>query len=65
MGSGEGSLAAYGAKNCSQESFKLVWRCHQVLLGFLANGHLPQSHLSLMMSDNEMAPGAIHIPPGI
>ena len=30
-------LAVHGAMCCSQKSFKLVWRCHQFLSGFLAN----------------------------
>ena len=38
---------------CGQKNFQLVRRCHQVLSGFLAKGHLPrvsrQSHRSLMM----------------
>jgi hypothetical protein len=25
---------------CGQRSFKLVWRCHQLLSGFLTKGHL-------------------------
>ena len=36
-----------------QKSFKLMWRCHQLLSGFLAKGHLPrvtrQSRQSLMI----------------
>ena len=38
---------------CGQKNFQLVWRCHQLLSGFLAKGHLPrvshQSHQSLMI----------------
>ena len=37
----------------AKKSFKLVWRCHQLLSGFLAKGHLPrvsrQSRWSLMI----------------
>jgi hypothetical protein len=33
----------------SQKGFKLVWRCHQILSGFLANDHFPQSHVSQLM----------------
>ena len=37
----------------AKKSFKLVWRCHQVLSGFLAKSHLPrvscQSRRSLMI----------------
>ena len=43
----------HGAMGCSQKSFKLVWRCHQLLSGFLAKGHYPrvsrQSRRSLMI----------------
>jgi hypothetical protein len=43
----------HGAMGCDQKSFKLVWWCHQVLSGFLANGYLPrvsrQSRRSLMI----------------
>ena len=47
-----------------------MWRCHQLLSGFLANGHLPrvspQSRLSASdKGDNEIIPGAVHIYPGI
>ena len=46
--------AVHGAMGCGQKSFKLVWRCHQLLSGFLAKGHLPrvsrQSRRSLMIS---------------
>ena len=38
---------------CGQKSFKIAWRCHQLLTGFLAKGHLPQvsrqSRRSLMI----------------
>ena len=26
---------------CGQKRFKLVWRCHKLLSGFLSKGHLP------------------------
>ena len=29
----------YGAMDSDKKIFKLVWRCHQLLSGFLANGH--------------------------
>ena len=32
----------HGAMDCGQESFKVVWWCHQLLSGFLAKGHLPR-----------------------
>ena len=60
----------HGAMSCSQESFKLVWRCHQVLFGFLAIDHLPcfsrQSRMSANhKGDYEMIPGAVLRSPGI
>ena len=46
-------LLSMKAMGCGQKSFKLVWRCHQLLSGFLAKGHLPwvsrQSRRSLMI----------------
>ena len=48
----------------AKKSFILVWRCHQLLSGFLANDHLPrlscQSHMSLM-SDNATIRGCAQI----
>ena len=49
---------------------KLVWWFHQLLSGFLANGHLPrvsrQSRLSANDKDNnEMIPEAVQISAGI
>ena len=26
----------------AKKSYKLMWRCHQLLSGFLAKGHLPR-----------------------
>ena len=51
-------------------SFKLVWRCHDPLSGFIVKGRLPQvsrqSRLSAnSMGDNEMIPGAAYRPPDI
>jgi hypothetical protein len=47
---------------CEQKSFKVVWRCHQLLSGFLAKGYLPrvsrQSRLLINdKGENEMIPG--------
>ena len=43
----------HGAMDCGQENFKLVWPCHQLLFGLLAEDHLPrvsrQSCMSLMI----------------
>ena len=46
-------LVVHGAMGCGQENFQLVWRCHQLLSGFLAKGHFSRvsrrSHRSLMI----------------
>ena len=69
----------HGAMGCGLKSFKLVWRCHQLLTGFLANYHLPfVSRQSDGQSENfhyycnandkdndEMLPGAVHRSLGI
>ena len=49
----------------AKQSFKLVWRCHQVLSGFLAKGHFAPSVASVTLvandkGDNEMILGAVH-----
>ena len=54
----------------AEKNFKLVWRCHQLLSGFLAKGHLPrvsrQSRWSINNKNhNEMMLGAVHTSPGI
>ena len=54
----------------SQKIFILVWRCYQLLSGFLAKDHLSRvSHRSRLSTDvkgdNEMIPGAVHRSPGI
>ena len=46
---------------CGQKSFKLVWRCLQLLSGFLAKGHFGANNTG----DNEMIPGAVHRSAGI
>ena len=49
---------------CGQKSFKLVWRCHQLLSGFLAKGHLPRvasvTSVANYKDDNEMILGAVY-----
>ena len=50
--------------------FKLVWRCHHLLSGFLANVHLLRVSRKSRLStndkgDNEMIPGVVHRTPGI
>ena len=49
---GAKGLVVHGAMGCGQKSFKLGWRCHQLLFGLLAKGHLSralfQSRLSPM-----------------
>ena len=49
--------------------FKLVWRCHQLLSGFLTKGHLPPVSRQFYLSasdrcDNEMIPGVVRRFPG-
>ena len=56
------------AKERKKKSFKLVWWCHQLLSGFLANGHLPRVSLQSCLSandksDNGLKPGAVHRSP--
>ena len=53
-----------------KRSFKLAWQRHQLLPGFLANGHLPrvsrQSHLEANDKGGyEMKPGDVHRSPNI
>ena len=46
--------------------FKIVWRCHKLMSGFLANDHLPRvSRLSANGNHNEIPPGAMNRPCGI
>ena len=42
-----------------------MWRCHKILSGFLAKGHLPRVSVTNDKGDNEMIPGAVHISRGI
>ena len=39
-------LVVHGAMGCGQKIFQLVWRCHQLLSGFIAKGHLPECRVS-------------------
>ena len=56
----------YGAMGCGQKWLKLVWQCHQLLVRFLAKGHLPRVfRLSANdKGDIEMILGAVHRSPG-
>ena len=36
----------HGAIGCGQNRFKLVWRCHQFLSGFLGKGHFSECRVS-------------------
>ena len=56
-----------GVMGCGRKCFTLVWRCHQLLSGFLAKGHLLQvSRQSANdKGDNEMILGTVHRCPGI
>ena len=51
----------------AKKAFKLMWRCHRPLSGFLAIGHLSPS-VTLVANDkadNEMIPADVHRCPGI
>ena len=59
-----------GPRAAAKTSFKLVWRCQQLLCGLLANGHLSrvscQSRLSANdKGDIDLVPEAVHKSPGI
>ena len=55
------TVVVHGAMGCAQKSFKPMWRCHQLVSGFLANGHLPrvlcQSLSANNRGNNEMISG--------
>ena len=64
---GVGDKPSQGTSCCpwshglGQNSFTLVWRCHQLLSGFLAKGHVTSvASIANDKSDNEMTPGAVH-----
>ena len=46
-----------------------MWQCHERLIGFLANNHLPRCHGSLVCRIRRVVvmwkPWAVHIFPGI
>ena len=58
--------AVHGAMGCGHKSFKLVWRCHQLVL-FRGRRPLAPSVMSVTndKGDNEMIPGAVHRSPAI
>ena len=43
----------HGAMDCGQENFKLVWPCHQLLFGLLAEDHLPRVSRQSRLSAND------------
>ena len=43
----------HGVMGCGQKSFKLVWRCHQLLSGFLIKGHSARVLRRSRMSAND------------
>ena len=49
----------------TKKSFKLVWRCQQLLFGFLANERLLRVPSLLDKGDNEVKPWAVQRFPGI
>ena len=59
--------AVHGGMGCSQKSFKVVWRCHQLPSGFLVNDTLRRV-LRLSANDkgdNEITSGAMYRYPSI
>ena len=57
----------HGAMGYSQKTYKLLWRYHLPLSGFLANDHLPRMsrHSANDKGNNEMIPGSVHRSTGI
>ena len=51
----EGKPAFHGAISCSKKRFKLVWRCHQLLFGFLAKSHLPEYQVRHLSKEGKSA----------
>ena len=49
--------------SCGQKNFQLLWRCHQLLSGFLAKESV--TSVANNKGDNEMILGAVDISPGI
>ena len=51
----------------AKKNFQLMWRCHQLLSGFLAKGHLPRvsRQVSNDKGNNEMILVAVHRSPSI
>ena len=41
-----------GAMGCGEKCFKLIWRCNQLLSGFLAKAHLAQVSRRSRLSTN-------------
>jgi hypothetical protein len=56
----------HGVMGGWQKSFKVMWRCHQLLFRFLANGRLPRVSRQSRLSTNDKGDnGAVRISPGI
>ena len=53
------STIVHGDMGCGKNSFKLVCRCHQLLSGILANGHLPRVARQSSLSANDKGDNAI------
>jgi hypothetical protein len=56
--------------DCDQTSFKLLWRCHQLLSEFINKGYLPRVSPQLRLSTNDkddkkVIPEAVDRSPGI
>ena len=41
--------AVNGAMDCGQKSFKQVWRCHQLMSGFLPKATCSECHVCQLM----------------
>ena len=50
---------------CDQKNFQLVWRCHQLLSGFLAPSVASVTSVANDKDDNEMILGAVYRSLGI
>ena len=54
MGCGQ-NLLSMEPWAAAKKSFKLVWRCHQLLSGFLAKGHLPRVSRRSTLGDRSVS----------
>ena len=52
-------------KKRKKKKLQLVWRCHQLLSGFLSKDHFPRVSVANDKGDNEIILGAVHRSHGI